>query len=174
MKKLLSIILSLVLVFTFAVSAFAGSYTTLPSSEPGDAYLTVVAAGTTYKVDIAWNSLDFVYTFGSWDTDTHDYTGGEWSQGSGQTVSGTVVTSPITVTNHSNAAVYYTVSKADIAANLNGVTVGVTPTTKTTINAVAEGGNATTGSASVTVTGTPTSVAAKLQISTITVELSAS
>ncbi len=176
MKKLLSIILALVLVFSFSLAAFAAYQTdslTGAGTKNQTLYMRVDVASNTYKVDIAWKSLEFKYTYGSWNTTNHDYTGGQWNTDTtnGQSAVTNGIKSPVTVTNHSNAAVKYSLSTS--ASSSNGVTIAVSPTSATTISAVSEGGSATSNSSAayVQVTGTPTNVQARAKISTITVSL---
>lgn len=67
------------------------------------------SAGTVYRVDIVWDSLDFTYKAGEsriWDPDTHTYTTDSstgWVNANGEK------SSTITVTNHSNTAIDATV-----------------------------------------------------------------
>lgn len=104
MKKIVSLILSVVMSMSLGISAFAAD-TTIPT---GDQNIDVEARyqdGTTtttvYSVDVSWGAMQFTYTESgamTWNPATHTYTSnttGGWSA-NGNTV---------TVTNHSNAAV---------------------------------------------------------------------
>ncbi len=53
-----------------------------------------------YKVDVTWTNLEFTYTSGTWNPETHTYSTGRTLSNGGN--------GSITVTNHSNWAVKYT------------------------------------------------------------------
>ncbi|MCC8357441.1 MAG: hypothetical protein LJU34_06320 [Oscillospiraceae bacterium] len=114
MKRAISLILAVVLVFAMSVTAFAAETVTQAG---GTATANVTAtyeeaspAATVYSVEISWGSMEFTYTEaadGTWSSDSHEYTDkgeAEWSYTSGANV--------VTVTNHSNAAVTATLAYA--------------------------------------------------------------
>lgn len=107
MKKLFATIISLAMVLSMGVTAFAaeGSAT---GQGAGDRTIDVTAkydkstsAETVYNVDITWESMSFTYTESGtkvWNPETHTYTtttNGGWDK----------TEADITVTNHSNASV---------------------------------------------------------------------
>ncbi len=111
MKKLFAIILSVAMLATMSVTAFAAEGSSTVDTAGGGQEIDITAnfiAGvekqTVYKVDIEWGSMEFTYTepsAGVWNPDTHRYDGllyqGYWSHEAD--------VNKITVTNHSNAAV---------------------------------------------------------------------
>lgn len=111
MKKLFAIILSVAMLATMSVTAFAaegnGTVNTAGGSQEIDItakFIGGVEEQTVYKVDIEWGSMEFTYTepsAGTWNPETHRYEGrvyqGFWSHESDS--------NKITFTNHSNAAV---------------------------------------------------------------------
>lgn len=100
MKKLLSLILSLVMILSLSVSAFAASDLDKAADVKGT-YNADTTGGVVYSVDITWSDLSFTYNAavkGTWNPETHTYEGAQeagWADGNGT----------ITVTNHSNAAI---------------------------------------------------------------------
>lgn len=106
MKKIFAVILTLALLSTASVTAFADNIDTIGESGSAKVKGTYVAGGsvaTVYSVDIAWGSMEFTYTdasVGTWNPDNHKYDGAEeakWSCAAGA--------DKIKVTNHSNADV---------------------------------------------------------------------
>ena len=111
MKKLAALALCLTTVFTLGTSASA---TTLDSTEAGSNSSEQKITGTyventeaiVYNVDIKWSDFKFEYNTGSkgvWDPTTHSYSEAKptgWGDQKGT----------ITVTNHSNADVKYTIT----------------------------------------------------------------
>ena len=111
MKKLAALALRLTTVFTLGTSASA---TTLDSTEAGSNSSKQDITGTyventeaiVYNVDIKWSDFKFEYNTGSkgvWDPTTHSYSEAKptgWGDQKGT----------ITVTNHSNADVKYTIT----------------------------------------------------------------
>ncbi len=180
MKKLLSIVLALALVFTFAVSAFAATDKPVPSSENQIVQLEVTESGTIYNVDIEWGNMKFTYNLGAWNPGTHKYDGaGSWVVDAGQAAivedEATVgVQSPITVTNHSNAPVDAALS---LAGYDDGAVTGVTDDlTVKTMNLVAapehSAQDAVQQVSQYQITGTPDRALALTTVNTITVALS--
>ena len=166
LRKLLLCLLSLLILASLTVPAFAGSYTTVPQTESGNVIVKVNSTKpTTYKIDIVWGDMNFTYNFGTleWDVNTHTYkapspTG--WDKTS----------SNITITNHSNAAVKVTATMADKGAVAGVVANLATPTF--TLGS-AESGSATTGQVTVNITGKPTSMDAtgSIEFKSVTVRI---
>lgn len=107
MKKLLVIILSVAMLCTASVAAFAAnpirSIGGTDSVNVSGTYVPGSATSTVYYVDITWGSMEFTYTDaaeGTWNPQDHTYdnsTAAAWSCADGA--------NKITVTNHSNAPV---------------------------------------------------------------------
>lgn len=107
MKKLIALVLALTLVLS--ATAFAATLDNDTKTTTKDVTAKYVAgkkAETVYSVGITWEDLSFTYhglTEGTWDADTHKYTGTiteGWDESKGT----------ITVTNHSNTAITVTPS----------------------------------------------------------------
>ena len=124
MKKLLVIILSVAMLCTSSVAAFAATnpITTFGGTDSASVkgtYLSGSASGPVYHVDITWGSMEFTYTDaseGTWNWETHSYDGATaaaWSCASGA--------NKITVTNHSNADVKATLTY-NKAPDFEGIT----------------------------------------------------
>lgn len=112
MKKLTALALCLTTVFALGTSASAA--TTLSSTEAGSNSSNQPVKGTyvdnsetkVYRVDIEWSNFNFEYNTGSkgvWNPDTHSYSEAK-PEGWGDQ------TGTIKMTNHSNAAVGYTLT----------------------------------------------------------------
>lgn len=116
MKKIISLILALAMVFSMAVMASAAAQTdtyktadstwTGSNASVGNILLDVTGATTpVYKVTVTWSTLEFEYAFdaGQWDPETHTYNAGNtgWNDATGT----------VNIANDSNATVYY---KAEI------------------------------------------------------------
>lgn len=106
-----------------------------------------------YKVVVAWGDLNFNYTGGVWNPETHVYdpaadaANGGWDKTSEK----------ITVTNHSNWGVSYEANWAEHDGKQNGVTGTLNVPTSTAINACAEGATAAPSSEfTVSIAGIPT------------------
>lgn len=107
-KKIAALFTAVALSMGLSVTTFAANPITSPGGSDSKAvtgsYQAGSSANTTYKVDITWGSMEFVYTAageGQWNPDTHTYSGGQdagWSSES----------SGITVKNHSNKALVAT------------------------------------------------------------------
>ena len=168
MRKLLLCLLSLLILASLTVPAFAGSYTTVPKSEEGYVYVRVNSTKpTTYKIDIVWGDMNFTYDFGTlvWDVNSHTY--------SAPNATGWVnnkTSSNITVTNHSNAAVNVTASMTNLTT-VNGVSANLT--NSTFMLGSAESGSATNGQVTVNITGKPTSIYAtdSIRFKSVTVSI---
>ena len=104
MKKITTLLAAAALTCAMGTTAFAadkdgvstGDYT----ADVNGTYQAGGASATVYSVDITWEDMSFTYTAageGTWDPDTHSYSGGSEASWSGS--------KNIAVTNHSNAAV---------------------------------------------------------------------
>jgi len=123
MKKIVCMLLVVVMMFALAISAGAAvNSNTGSGTEEGVVKITVVSQNNTtkvYSVDIAWDSLIFTYSNGSgtWQPGDHSYaqSGQGWvaDTGNGQVKVGDNIVSEVTVTNHSNANIWYTASYND-------------------------------------------------------------
>ena len=121
MKKTISVLLTLVLMLSLSVTAFAASATTAPATDSADinaTYVAGAAGGVVFSVDIEWSAMNFTYQAAGqpvWDPETHSYSEAipeKW-EGSGT----------VTITNHSNTALdvtpSYTMDSGYEATELN-------------------------------------------------------
>ena len=122
MKKIFAIIISLALLSTASVTAFAASPITAKDGSDSavvkGTYVAGDASATVYSVDIAWGSMEFTYTDaskGTWNPDTHGYDGAKAATWSCATDA-----NKIEVTNHSNANVTAQLSYAP-ESGYNGI-----------------------------------------------------
>ena len=177
MKKLLTAALALALAASLATTAFASSIT-----PDGDATndVTVTVGGennVVYSVEIAWDSMDFTYNYGTgggWDPTTHTYeegTGKGWTGANTETAKETA-SADLTVTNHSNAAVSVS---AKFSGQDTAISNGVTATLTGNVFDLGAGQigednvDKVYNSALVTVSGAPTKVDEKFTVGTVTV-----
>jgi hypothetical protein len=88
MRKIVSLLLTLLLFISMRTAATAATITAVPGSDSMDVMATYEPGGTSeiiYSVDISWGSMEFTYTSateGTWDPETHTYGGssqGTWS-----------------------------------------------------------------------------------------------
>ena len=117
MKKFLVILLTLVMMFSLSISAFAAeTVTSVTSTSDGSVTVTVdegTDGGTIYCVTVDWTDDALKYqkaNNGIWDPATHTYTGvtiNEWTDD----------TAAVKVTNHSNADVTATIATKEIVTN---------------------------------------------------------
>ena len=154
MKKFLAFILTLALVMSMSVAAFAEGDELRPSfpndgdpsgnTSEGEVNVTIQNGSQTvvYKVDVIWDALTFTYDFGAgstWDPTTHTYTDGT---GAGWVVGEECLASAsanITVKNHSDAVVYAAAAFAGGQTKVeNGVQVDVADTVLELGNAAEE------------------------------------
>ena len=100
MKRLLSILLVFVLVFSATATVYAAENSGGSSTINVAGEYSVASTGEVVSVDVGWEEMSFKYTEGEkqWDPGTHSYIGGEnggWSDNK----------PGITMTNHSNVDV---------------------------------------------------------------------
>lgn len=161
MKKTFSLILALALVLSLSATAFAADITPSGNNGSKDVTATYVAgaeSGTVYGVDISWGSMVFTYTDaskGTWNADEHQYENGTeaaWSCAEGA--------NKITVTNHSNAPISvtpsYTKETAYSEADMSFDTAKLTVATADNGQGENGAGKETTGTITVTASGTLT------------------
>ena len=173
MKKIISIALAAIMLVALAVPAFAAEAITSGISGGTTGNVEVIInekddpstpgdEGTTYSVNIGWNSLKFTYT-GTWDAEELAYTG-TWDKNN----------ETIVVTNSSNAAVdvdaHFGDTKGTVTSEANGVTATLS-TYDFRLNSAADAGQATSNTITVSVTGAP-KVSTGFTVGTITVALS--
>lgn len=170
MKKIISVIVTLVLVLSMSITAFAAENSTHTVT---GTYAASGEAATVYNVEIAWGSMEFTYEVPAdiWDGESHSYQSGgaaQWTYAEGA--------NHVTVTNRSNAAVNVAVT-TDTASS--GITASVT-NSSFQLGSAAEGattevsGNATNGVASITLSGELTNKKAdKSVIGSVTVTITA-
>ena len=103
MKKILSFVLVLVMIFSLSVTAFAAEEITntndSSSTDVHGTYIAGTSGGTVFSVDISWTDMNFTYYGASspvWDPVTHTYSGEERESGWADS------NAYIEVTNHSN------------------------------------------------------------------------
>lgn len=114
MKKLTAAIVSLALILSLSVTAFAATNdgTSGTDIDVNAKYVDGVTAATKISVDVTWGAMEFTYTVSgtkTWDAAKHDYTvstSGAWSASGNE----------ICVTNHSNATVKAAFSFEALAA----------------------------------------------------------
>jgi len=124
MKKLITIMLAVALVLSFAVTAYAATATinTADGSASQDVmaqYVSDITTVSLYSVDVEWGALEFTYEESAtktWNPETHQYDvsneASEWTA-NGNTVK---------VTNHSDNKVTATPSfKAETGFNVTGI-----------------------------------------------------
>lgn len=112
-KKIFTLILSLAILMSMSMSAFATDNVGNNGGTAGaDVNATYVGGNDDeayYSVDITWSDMSFTYNGGgrTWDPTTHSYitTDAGWEEGSGT----------ITVTNHSNVAIEATPTYAAVS-----------------------------------------------------------
>lgn len=127
MKKFVSIILVLAMVFSFGINAFAAEVIQgVTGSNSADSPVDIVvhnneSTAIIYRIEVTWGTLAFTYhlneNLGVWDPLSHEYSQSAidkgWHEESGDdTVSnfGNTITraNAVTVMNHSNAAIVVT------------------------------------------------------------------
>ena len=117
MRKLLSIVLCLVMVFCFTVPAMAATEVG-PDNVKADQFtktdveVSVKAKEVVYKVVVTWNDPSFEYNFGTWNTTNVNYDGRDWDK----------TATTFFVENYSNAHVKI---DTEITHNNSGTTNGV-------------------------------------------------
>lgn len=166
MKRIIALALSLLLVASLGMTASAATINSVPANEEGDVVINVNPDGSdvtevtkVYKVDIAWESLEFDFTLDiakedlEYDESSHTYTNitGTWQAD---------LDANITVTNHSNAAVTPTVQfvGGGTSATNHGVTANITEAVANTATLASAEGTAAgvTNVYTVTIDGTTT------------------
>lgn len=134
MKRLLSILLVSVLVFSVTATVYAAENSGSSTIYVAGEYSTA-SIGEVVSVDVGWEEISFKYTEGEkqWDPGTHSYIGGEnggWSDNK----------PGITMTNHSNVDVVAELSFAP-AASVTGTFYSKSGDTYTALSADEQGAN---------------------------------
>lgn len=154
MKKILAIALCVVLCFCMAVPAFAAGtpaadFTNETKGE--DVNITISGAVVhVYHVEIVFNNPTFTYSSGSkWNPDTYKYEHGTTANWGG--------TGTVTITNHSDLPVNYTVEKANVVNTYGDLDIKVTDGTGTIVKCnVGDDIGSHNATVNFTVTGVPT------------------
>lgn len=169
MKRIITLAMTLALVMSLTVPAFAYGPGDEKELDVTAKYNSSTTTKPVYSVDIEWDSLTFVYNetnTKTWKPSDHSYdtaTNGSWDKTSAN----------ITVTNHSNAAVTvamaYTASATD-----SGVTAALTGGSKTLAPGVenkASEADSVTGT--VTISGKPNSsvTASGITVGSVTITI---
>ena len=171
MKKITTLLAAAALTCAMGTTAFAADQDGVSTGDyTADVNGTYQAGGAVvYSVDIAWTDMNFTYTGageGTWDPETHQYSGsseGAW----------TASNDPITVTNHSNAAVKATASyQAETGYESTTMTFGNNEATVATAVGT-EVASAPSATITVTPGGTLAESANGGKIGTITVSIAA-
>lgn len=128
MKKILAIALCVVLCFCMAVPAFADGTPEADykgQSDKQDVHITISGAVVhVYLVDIVFDNPTFTYSSGSkWNPDTYQYEHGTTATWGG--------TGTITITNHSDLPVNYTVKAENVVTTYGALDIEVTGATGT-------------------------------------------
>ena len=157
MKRLITLLLAMVMALSFVVPAWANpvKLETNGASTGEQDVIIKVNATKTYSVTVEWESLTFIYERGAWSTNDHTYALGGWKVGEG---TADTASAKVTVTNHSNAPVWYKATLGDGNGSVPGVSVELTG--DTTGNLIAHPVGPNPGNAektfNVTVTDAPT------------------
>ncbi|MBP3313800.1 MAG: hypothetical protein J6K84_03990 [Oscillospiraceae bacterium] len=193
MKKILSIVLAVSMLFALALNAGAAvGSTNLDAGISGETSKPVKVtvngvevSSTIYYVVVEWDSLNFTYDFDEagrvWDPEQHEdiitegNAGWEVDTANGQDSIANGVKGDITVINHSNAAVQYSAELA-VGTDLGGVSVALSgDDAKTLTSGVGlTFATADKGTFAVEVTGAPTAkVEAITTVKTLNIEITA-
>lgn len=173
MKKMISLILTLTMLMSLSITAFAAEGVTsggMDMSEVKGTYSST-ATVTVYSVDIVWEDLSFTYNGafeGNWNPKTHEYEDANaagWAAGSGT----------ITVINHSNTEITatpsYTAKDGYESASMNFSTAALK--VESADNGVdGAAGTAVTRTITVTPTGSLPEGTENATIGTITITIS--
>ena len=151
MKKCITLLLALVMALTLVVPAWAVDRTaTLTNSSENDKKVLPVTVvvnniAASYNVKVEWEDLTFTYTRTEWIAGDNTYDG-SWNKES----------AAVTVTNNSNADIWYSANLADDTA-VAGVTVDLIEVVdKRLVAAPAVEATSAASSFSVRVNGAPT------------------
>ena len=164
MRKFFAISLALVMVLALSVTCFAERITTVPGTDSAEvkvSYTDGAAAPPTYAVDVAWESLSFTYVQSAQEWDATNHVEKDSGESKWQNANAT-----ITITNHSNRAVYATVVYA--AGTASGTAVFELTNGAEEQLAAAAGSSVATKTATLTATGIPAEDAAATVVGTVT------
>ena len=175
MKKIISLVLAVVMVFAMSVTVFAEAVPAgnITGGTTGDVEIVIKGESGTdpvakvYKVELAWDTLTFTYGGAVWNTEELEYENGIWTTAADSNGDGTSAT--IKVTNRSNAEV--TVSAEMDVYTKNGVTASLSNANFTLTSAEGKDNSTLpTASIAVSVDGKPTTNTG-FTLGTITVTL---
>ena len=169
MRKFFAISLALVMVFALSVTCFAARISELPGSESTEvkvSYTDGAAAPATYAVDVAWESLTFVYVQSAQEWDATNHVEVDAGESKWQDADAT-----ITVTNHSNRAVKATIAYA--AGTASGTAAFELADGAESELAAAAGASVATKVATLRVSGIPAEDANETVVGTVTVTINA-
>ena len=144
MKKLLTTMLSLLLLVTMSSTIVADDSETVANPESKSVMIKIKSENV-YSVDITWDDLTFTYDLGTWDPETHTYIEPGWENG--------ITSKTVTISNDSNAPVLAFVSVANDTST-NGITTTVSDEALE-LGEVTVGGETTKATFDVVVYGTP-------------------
>ena len=153
-KKIFAVALCAVLCFCMALPTFAaGTEAPAYTGETKSADVNVTISGDlvhVYLVDIAFTTPTFTYSSGSkWNPETYQYEPSTTATWAG--------TGTVTITNHSDLEVKYTVDKANVVGTYGPLDITVANGTGTIAKCnVGDARGSHNATATFTVTGTPT------------------
>lgn len=172
MKKFLAIAIAALMMLTFSMGVFA----TTPGDVPVNVTVDVIEASPETNVTVDWTSFNFTYVFTkTWNPSTlqDDVDGGWVNDDVDSDVEEATKSATIRVSNNSNHDVTVDITYA-AATNVGGVTVDFAEVTGEDLeSAVDRDAGADYVEATLTVSGTPTTVAdaSKVQVGTISVSV---
>ena len=112
MKKIISLVLAVAMMFALAGVASAATLTNGNQStqlgDTGALPVTVTVAvdeAPSYYVTVAWDELNFTYNYGAWNPQNRQYEAGAWA--------GSKNSATVSVTNKSNVGLWYTAVLTD-------------------------------------------------------------
>ena len=148
MKKFTAVLFALILMLALCVAV--GAATIPGGGNVNQNNVTVAVTNVvTYGYNVTWDSLDFVYNYGAWDPQSQSYPSAGWKDDNTE--------ADVTVSNLSNAEIWYTIAYTDNDQTV--IPAGVTFTDPATVNgsleACAVGGTPDSGTLTVTIGGTP-------------------
>ena len=171
MKKFLAIAIAALMMLTFSM----GVYATTPGDVPVNVTVEVIEASPETNVTVDWTSFNFTYVFTkTWNPSTlqDDVDGGWVNDDVDSDVEAATKSATIRVSNNSNHDVTVGITYA-AATNVTGVTVDFAEVTGEDLDSAVGLSVADYVEATLTVSGTPATVAdaSKVQVGTISVSV---